>query len=155
MFTTAIEQPKRAHQLTWLPLHNKKKERAHKRKRRKQKKERAEKEVEDTNWHQLGTVEGVNAHHPEGLRKQLLGSGSRRDQTRKGSLPTLLLGSDASTMSEDPNAAVTGAWLAIGVFATAELNSKVMEKWRTRIKWKDREAYGGKKCAGLRKLTEQ
>ena len=69
----------------------------------------------------------------------------------EGDIPTLLLGSDASTLSEDPNAAVAGAWLAIGVFTTSELQSKVMEKWRERIKWKNREAYGGAKmCWGTK-----
>jgi hypothetical protein len=74
-----------------------------------------------------------------------MGSGSRSAEEirQEGGIPTILLGSDASTISEDPNAAVSGAWLAIGVFATAELNSKAMGKWRIRIKWNDREAYGG------------
>jgi len=63
----------------------------------------------------------------------------------EGDTPTLLLGSDASTLSEDPHAAVAGAWLAIGVFTTRELQSKDMKKWRDRIKWNDREAYGGGK----------
>jgi hypothetical protein len=30
-------------------------------------------------------------------------SGSRRNEIRKGDIPMLLLGSDASTLSEDPN----------------------------------------------------
>jgi hypothetical protein len=63
----------------------------------------------------------------------------------------VLLGSDASTLSEDPNAAAAGAWLVIGVFTTRELQSKDMEKWRERIKWKNREAYGGAKmCWGTK-----
>jgi hypothetical protein len=46
----------------------------------------------------------------------------------------LLLGSDASTLSEGPKAAVAGAWLAIGVFKIQELPSKNMVKWRKGIK---------------------
>ena len=46
----------------------------------------------------------------------------------EGAVPTLLLGSDASTLSEDPHAAVAGAWLAIGVFTTRELQSKRHEE---------------------------
>ena len=70
----------------------------------------------------------------------------------EGDISTLLLGSDASTLSEDPHAAVAGAWLAIGVFTTRELQSKNMKKWRERIKWKNREAYGGAKmCWGTKK----
>jgi hypothetical protein len=69
----------------------------------------------------------------------------------EGDIPTLLLGSDASTLSEDPNAAVAGAWLVIGVFTARELQSKDMEKWRERIKWKNRVAYGGAKmCWGTK-----
>ena len=50
-----------------------------------------------------------------------------------------------------PHAAVAGAWLAIGVFTTRELQSKDMKKWRDRIKWNDREAYGGAKmCWGTK-----
>ena len=73
----------------------------------------------------------------------------------EGAVPTLLLGSDASTLSEDPHAAVAGAWLAIGVFTTRELQSKDMKKWRERIKWKNREATEEQKCAGARRKTEQ
>jgi hypothetical protein len=70
----------------------------------------------------------------------------------EGDIPTILLGSDASTLSEDPHAAVAGAWLAIGVFTARELQSKDMNKWRERIKWKNREAYGGAKmCWGTKK----
>jgi hypothetical protein len=42
----------------------------------------------------------------------------------EGVEPTLLLGSDTSTLSKDPHAAVAGAWLAVGVFTTRELQSK-------------------------------
>jgi hypothetical protein len=87
-------------------------------------------------------VKGVSAHQPEGLRKQLRQSEAEADEMRQeGKIPTLLLGSDASTLSEDPKSAVAGAWLAIGVFTIQEVQSKAMDKWRKRIKWKNREAH--------------
>jgi hypothetical protein len=71
VFTTNPYQHTRAHLLAWLPLSNKKKEKAIKTKRRKQKKEITEKGRIDRNWHPIGNVEGVRARHLEGLRKQL------------------------------------------------------------------------------------
>jgi hypothetical protein len=64
-------------------------------------------------------------------------------------VPTLLLGSDASTLSEDPHAAVAGAaWLAIGVF-TARRNGETGSNGRIG-KLKEEQ-----KCVGARKKTEQ
>ena len=57
MFTTNPYQHARAHQLAWLPLHNKEKERATKATRRKHKRENKENEEEDTNWHPIGNLE--------------------------------------------------------------------------------------------------
>jgi hypothetical protein len=97
MFTTNPYQHARAHQLAWLPLHNKEKERATKATRRKHKRENKENEEEDTNWHPIGNLEGVGVHHPEGLRKQLNQWEAEAEEMRhEGDIPTLLLGSDAS-----------------------------------------------------------
>ena len=152
MFTTNPNQHTAAHLLTWLPLYSKKKAEETSKTRRKQRQQKKDNATEDTNWHQIGNVEGVCAHKPEGLRKQLKQWEAEAEEMRyEGDTPTLLLGSDASTLSEDPHAAVAGAWLAIGVFTTRELQSKDMKKWRDRIKWKNREAYGGAKmCWGTK-----
>jgi hypothetical protein len=153
MFTTNPFQHTKAHQLAWLPLHNKKAENSTKATRRKRKKKKKKNKGENTKWHRIGKVKGVSAHQPEGLRKQLKQWEAEEDEMRQeGESPTLLLlGSDASTLSEDPKAAVAGAWLAIGVFTIQELQSKNMDNWRKGIKWKNREAYGGAKmCWGTK-----
>ena len=108
--------------------------------------------------HNIGNVEEVCAHRPEGLRTQLKQWEAEAEEMRyEGDVPTLLLGSEASTLSEDPHAAVAGAWLAIGVFTTRELQSKDMKKWRGRIKWKKiiGKLTEEQKCVGARKKTEQ
>ena len=82
------------------------KERTTKEIRRKQRKKREKSEEEDTNWHPIGNVEEVCAHRPEELRKQLKQWEAEAEEMRyEGDIPTMLLGSDASTLSEDPNAA--------------------------------------------------
>ena len=153
MFTTNPNQHMNAHLLAWLPLHNKKRAKETSKTRRKQMQQKKDNTEEDTDWHPIGNVEGVCAHKAEGLRKQLKQWEAEAEAMRyEGDTPTILLGSDASTLSEDPHAAVAGAWLAIGVFTTRELQSKNMKKWRERIKWKNREAYGGAKmCWGTKK----
>jgi hypothetical protein len=71
MSTTNPNQHTAAHLLSWLPLHNGKKERTMRKPRRKQKRQRKDDEAEDIDWHPIGNVEEVCAHRPEGLRKQL------------------------------------------------------------------------------------
>ena len=91
MSTTNPNQHTAAHLLSWLPLHNGKKERTMRKPRRKQKRQRKDDEAEDIDWHPIGNVEEVCAHRPEGLRNQLKHLEAEAEEMRyEGAIPTLL-----------------------------------------------------------------
>ena len=64
---------------------------SNKKNQKKTKTAKKENETEDTDWHQIGNVEEVCAHKPEGLRKQLKQWEAEAEEMRyEGDAPTLL-----------------------------------------------------------------